>query len=332
MFIVVRLLLLVPMIFTMLTLVFVILRVIPGGDPIKALAGGKLSEDVLRNMRHELGLDKPLQVQYLEYVVNVFQGNFGTSIRTRRPVLEMILEAFPATVEYTIPTMILAIVTGVQLGAYSGYKRNRPFDLLNRISTIVVYSMPLFWLGMLLQLTFGLYLSWLPISGRIDPRIPLTRITGLLVLDSILTGNIPALIDSLLHLILPSITMMAWISCMINRVSRTEMINVLRQDFITSARSRGLPERMVLYEHALKNALVPIVTLMGLVFAWMLGGNVVAEVTFSIYGIGRLLVSAIYSRDFPLIQGCVVFYVIIVALLSLAIDIVYAYIDPRIRL
>jgi len=329
-FIITRLFLMVPMFLTLLTIVFVILHVVPG-DPVRALMGPRASEEVVNRMRHELQLDRPLYMQYITYVANLLRGDLGFSIWTRTPVLTNILQVFPATLEYSVPTIIVAALTGVSSGSLSALKRNSSYDMLNRILTIALYSLPLFWLGMILQLSFGLGLRWLPVTGRIDPRIELTRITGFNLIDSILTGNFEAFVSSISHLILPVITMMVWISCIINRIARTEMITILRQDYIAAANARGIPRNLVIYRHALRNALVPLVTMMGLIFAWLLGGTAVVEITFSIYGMGRLFITGIYNRDFPLIQGIVVFYSIIVAVISLAIDLVYAYIDPRIR-
>jgi len=328
-FIITRLVLLIPFLFFVLSVIFIILRIIPG-DPVRALFGQHVTEEGLQKLRHEVGLDKPLLNQYFDLITRVIRGDFGVSIRTRRPVLEMILACLPATVELTIPTIILSTI-GIYIGSYCATKKDTVIDVINKILTTGLYSIPVFWLGILFQLIFGVSLGWLPIGGRIDPRIPLTKVTGFVTLDCIITGNMVGFVSAIEHLILPVVTTTIWISCMLNRMTRSEMVITLKKDFIVAAKSRGIPKSIVIYKHALKNVLLPIITIMGFTFAWLLGGYVVVETTFSINGIGRLLVSAIYSRDYPLIEGCVFFYTILVGIISLVVDITYAFIDPRVK-
>jgi peptide/nickel transport system permease protein len=244
--------------------------------------------------------------------------------------LELIFESLPATVELTIPTILLSTI-GIYIGAYCATKKDTTIDVINKILTTALYSIPVFWLGIMFQLVFGVSLGWLPTGGRIDPRIPITKVTGFVLLDCLISGNMVGLVSAIEHLILPVLTTTIWISCMLNRMARSEMIVILRKDFIVAAKSRGIPKSIIIYKHALKNVLLPIITVMGFTFAWLLGGYVVIETTFSIYGLGRLLVSAINSRDYPLIEGCVFFYAILIGIVSLVIDIIYAYIDPRVK-
>lgn len=329
-YIITRLLLTIPMVLLLLSLIFVVLRVMPG-DPVNAILGPKAPEEYKQQLRAQLGLDKPIHEQYIDYLVKLAHGDLGKSLWTRRPIAEEIMEYFPATLELTLSAMVIAVLIGVFTGAYSAYKRNSPADHTLRTYAIVVYSTPIFWLGLMLQLLFGVYLKWLPICGRADPLMEPTRITGLYVLDSLLTLDFPALVSSIRHLILPSITLGIVLSGIFVRMTRANMLDVLRQDYIAAARARGIPERLVVYKHALKNSLIPIVTMMGLQFALLLGGAVLTETVFSWHGMGYYFIMRIYYRDFPAIQGATVFFALLVALVSLIVDVLYVYINPRVR-
>jgi len=329
-YIIARLLMVLPMILILLSIVFLVLHVLPG-DPVSAMLGPKAPEEQKELMRHQLGLDKHPIFQYADYIVLLSKGDFGTSILMRRPVLAELLERFPATLELTITSMIIAILIGVLAGAHSAYKQGSAFDHGYRFYAIVLWSMPIFWLGMLFQLFFGVYLGWLPMFHRDSPLMAPQTITGLHVLDSILSGNLPALSDSVAHLVLPSFTLGTVLSGIFVRLTRANMVDTLRQDYIAAARARGLPERVVVLRHALKNSFIPVLTMMGLQFALMLGGAALTERTFSWPGVATYLIERIYYRDFPAIQGAIVFYAVLVVMVSTLVDIVYAYIDPRIR-
>jgi len=249
----------------------------------------------------------------------------------QRPVLVEIFEHFPATLELSVWAFTFSVVLGVFTGLFSARRYNKPADHLIRFYGIVTYAIFIPWFGLILQLVFGLYLGWLPISGRAHPRMSPQLITGLYVLDSILTGNVPSLIDSIEHLILPTIALGIYLSGIYTRLTRTHMLEVLQKDFITAARARGLPERTVIYRHALKNAFIPILTMMGLQFALLLVGAVLTETTFSWPGMGYFLYERIGYRDFTTIQGTIVFLAVLIVLVSLVVDVIYVYIDPRIR-
>jgi len=318
------------MIFILLTIVFYVLRMMPG-DPVIAMLGEKASPKLIEEMRIKLGLNKPLLYQYIDYVTNVLRGNFGLSTWTRRPVLDEILDRFPATLELAIAATIVSIGIGIIGGALAAYREKTIVDLAFRLFGIISYSLFIPWFGMILQMIFSVHLRLLPLSGRIDPLLRPKRITGLYVLDSLLTGNFKALSSAISHLILPSITLGIVLSGIYIRLTRNSMIEILRQDFITAARARGVSENTVLVRHALKNTLIPLLTMMGLQFALLLGGAVLTETTFSWPGMGTFLLERIDYRDFPAIQGTIIFYGILVALVSLIVDVLYAYIDPRIR-
>jgi peptide/nickel transport system permease protein len=260
------------------------------------------------------------------------RGNLGNSlIWGRRPIAVEILEHFPATLELTIASMIVMLVVGVFTGAQSAYRRNSAVDYGLRTYGIVIYSIPIFWFGMVLQLIFGVYLKWLPIAGRIDPFLSPRTITGLYTIDSLLAGNMLGFVSAAQHLILPSLTLGLVLSGIFTRLTRVNMLDVLRQDFIAAARARGLSEGTVLYKYALRNAFIPILTMIGLQFALLLAGAVLTETTFSWPGMGSYLIERISYRDFPAIQGGVVFFAALVAAVSVAVDMIYAFLDPRIR-
>jgi len=330
-YLITRVLLSLPMIIILLSIIFIVLRVMPG-DPVLAMLGDKAPMQQVEAMRHQLGLDRPLYIQFLDYVSNLARGDFGNSlIWGKRPVIVEIFEHFPATLELTIASMIVMLLVGVLTGAQAAYRRNSLVDYGLRTYGIVIYSLPIFWFGMVLQLIFGVYLRWLPIAGRIDPFLSPRGVTGLYTIDSLIAGDLLGFVSAVQHLILPSLTLGLVLSGIFTRLTRVHMLDVLRQDFVTAARARGLKENTVLYKHALKNAFIPILTMIGLQFALLLAGAVLTESTFSWPGMGSYLVERISYRDFPAIQGAVVFFAVLVAAVSVTVDMIYAYWDPRIR-
>ena len=326
-----RILLAIPMIFLLLGIVFIVMRV--AGDPVGAALGGRAVPPAqLEQLRERLGLNKPLYAQFFDYVWQLLHLNLGNSmIGGERPVLVEIMEHFPATVELSIFSFTLSVLIGIFSGVYSARRRNKPADYSIRLYGIVTYALFIPWFGMILQLIFGVHLGWLPTSSRIDVLMAPKTITGLYVLDSILTLNLRSLVSALKHLILPSVTLGIYLSGIYTRLTRTNMLEVLQKDFIRAARARGLSERTVIYKHALKNAFIPILTMMGLQFAIMLAGAILTETTFSWPGMGLFLTKRIFERDFTTVQGAIVFFGLFVVIISLVVDIIYVYIDPRIR-
>ncbi len=325
-----RLLLLIPVLIGVSILIFVIVRLTPG-DPARILAGEHATEEYVQTTREQWGLDKPMYVQYYIWFKSLLRGDLGRSITTHSPVTEEIFNRFPATLELSLFAMALAILIGVLAGIISAIRQYSFFDYFSMTVALFGISMPVFWLGLMLMFVFGLWLNILPISGRINVMIPLQNITGLYVLDSILTLNIPALGSSLLHLILPGIALGTIPMAMIARITRSSMLEIIRQDFIRTERAKGLPERMVIYKHALKNALIPIITVIGMEFGLLLGGAILTETVFAWPGLGRYTVDAVYARDYPAIQGSVLFIAFIFVVVNLITDVLYAYINPRIR-
>ncbi len=332
-YIITRILLTIPMLLILVTLVFFILRVMPG-DPVLAMMRPGTPKEYLDQIRHEMGIDKPLAVQYVDYLADLAQGHLGTSLAPvkGRPVAEDLEEKFPATLELSIVSMIITALVGIFTGAYAAYKRRSPIDYTFRLYSIIIYAIPVFWLGLMLQLIFGVYLHWLPVAGRVDNLTYVPKhITGLYLFDSLVTGNWRSFWNVLKHITLPSVTLGLYLSGIFTRLTRSNMLDTLQQDFVTAARARGIPEQQVVLKHALKNAFIPILTMMGLQFALLLAGAVLTESTFSWPGLGRFLVERISYRDFPSIQGTVAFFALLVALVSLTVDILYSYLDPRIR-
>jgi peptide/nickel transport system permease protein len=334
-YIVARILLAIPMLVILLTAVFLILRILPG-DPILALWGGHTPpQATLDEARRALGLDQPLPVQYWNYLSGVFRGQLGISIGELyrgQPVWFQISERLPATIEIAIGAMLGASGVGVLAGVTAGARRDTWVDVVLRIYGTIIWVIPIFWLGLILQLVFGVWLRWLPPHARWTGADFPVRVTGLYTLDSLLEGNFSHFIKALAHLVLPSLTLGLVLSGFFTKTVRANMMRTITADYTDAARARGIPRRLIVYRHAFKNALVPVVTLLGLQFAILFAGAVLTEVTFSIEGIGRLLLNSITSKDMTMIQGVVVVYAVIIVVVSLVVDVLGAFIDPRIRL
>jgi peptide/nickel transport system permease protein len=320
------------MIFLLLSLVFLVLRVMPG-DPVLLHFERNADPVLVAAMRTRLGLDQPILVQYITYLVGFFRGDFGLSMEDYGPISFQIATRFPATLELTIYSMLFAVLLGVFLGVQSSKRYDSLADNSIRLFGIVTYAIPVFFLGMVLQLVFAISLHMLPTGLRFLPGYdPPTRITGLYTIDSLLTGNVWAFGVSVRYLILPSVTLGTVLCGVFIRLTRTNMLETLRMDYVVAADARGLRESTVTYRYALRNAFLPVLTMIGLQLAALLAGAVLTETTFSWPGLGSYLVSRIYHRDYTAIQGTVALFGIFVALVSLVVDVLYAVLDPRIRL
>jgi ABC-type dipeptide/oligopeptide/nickel transport system permease component len=296
-----RLLLTVPVVVGVSILIFLIIRLIPG-DPAIAIAGVHATNEYIEQIRKDLYLDRSLAVQYAIFVRNLARGDLGNSTMTRRPVVVELRERFPRTVELTLLAMLIASVVGISAGIISATRRYSIFDNISMLVALFGVAAPVFWLALMLQLLFAVHLGWLPATGRGTFR----------------------------HLILPAITLGLASAGLIARITRSSMLEVLRQDFITTARAKGLTEKVVVYKHAFKNALIPVVTIMGLQFGILLGGAVLTETVFAWPGVGRLLVDSILARDYPVVQGAVLVLAVTFVLINLIVDLIYAFLDPRI--
>lgn len=329
-FILKRIFLMLIVMFGVATIVFFITHIIPA-DPVGAILGGNAPIERVDEMRHQLGLDKPIPLQFIDYINGLVHADFGISLTSNRPVLTDIINYFPATIELAIASMIFAVVVGVVLGVFSAIYRNKSIDHFSRIFSILGVSMPVFWLGLLLLLLFYYHLDWLPGGGRNSIFIFPTRITGLVLLDSIISGNWNVFWDGLSHIILPSFVLGYYEAAIVARIMRASMLDILRQDFIRTAKSKGLPKGLVIYRHALKNALIPVVTVIGLSFGSLLSGAVLTETIFSWPGLGRYIVNALLVLDYPAVTGGTLFIAFVYSLANLIVDISYAVLDPRMR-
>lgn len=327
-----RLLLAPLMILTITTLVFLLLRATPG-DPVDAILGPRALQSEKDKLREAMGLDAPLWLQYLRYLGNLFQLDLGTSFASQgQTVWRIIQEHFPATVELTLFSMLVAVVVGVTVGSLAASRPNTSVDVGGRLFGILTYAVPMYWFGMILQLIFAVQLNWFPLGSRFPLSLPAPDgPTGLYVVDSLLHGNLNQCWTALYYLTLPSLTLGLLISGIFERMVRVNLKQTLRADYVEAARARGISEFRIVMVHALRNALIPVITVLGLTFASLLGGAVLTEVTFSWPGLANRLYEAISQRDYPVVQGIMVFFGAIVALASIAIDILNAYIDPRIR-
>ncbi len=327
-----RILATIPLMTGVAVVVFVVMRLIPG-DPVDIIIGqgGAATQQDLDRLRQEFHLDQPLLKQLALFVGDVARGDLGTSFVKRRPVVRVLLDALPATVELAGAALLLSLLVALPIGILSATRQSSLLDRFSMAGAFLGISMPAFWLGIMLILLLAVRLDWLPTSGRIGFAASLRPVTGFYVLDSVITGNWTALGDSLRHLFLPALTLGAGLMAIIARVMRASMVEVLREQYVLVARSKGLAERAVILQHGLRNALIPTVTVVGLQTGVLLGGNMIVETVFGWPGMGRVVVDAIFSRDYPLVQGAVMLYTLIFILVNLLVDILYTYLNPRIE-
>lgn len=332
-FLITRLLLTIPMVWVLITVVFVVLRVLPG-DPILSELGPKATAEQVERIRIRMGLNKPLIVQYGEFLWDVVTLDFGNALtQGERPIRDELGEKLPATIELTVPAIIFTAVFGILSGSYAAKNRKKFPDYALRLFSIVIYSIPIFFLGLVFQIIFSVRLGILPLYGRLDPMVQVnfTSPTNFYVLDALLTKDWVALKSAVSHLIMPSITLGLALTGVFIRLTRVNMIEILQNDFIIAGRARGISERILTYKHALRNTFIPILTLIGLQFAILMAGAVLTETTFSWPGMGRYLVERIQLRDYTAVQSTVAVFALFVAGISLIMDVLYAFVDPRIR-
>ena len=331
-FVITRLLLLPLTLWVVASILFALLRIVPG-DPVDAVLGPRASEATREQMRQTLGLTGSLWDQYLSYIGQLLQLDLGTSISsTGKPVWDIIGHFFPASFELAIAGLLVSLILAVPLGLLAATRPGSPIDSTTRTTGILTYAIPVFWIGMLFQLVFGVYLRWFPIGSRLPIAVsPPPTVTGLYIVDAMLSGQWATLGAIFHHLAMPAFTLGIVLAGVFARMIRAHMLTVLDLPFIAAARAKGLSEWRVVLLHAGRNALVPILTVVGLALASLMGGALLTEVTFSWPGLASRLVQAISERDYPVVQGLVVFFASIVVTVSLLLDILNAYIDPRIR-
>ncbi|WP_204517613.1 ABC transporter permease [Brevibacillus fulvus] len=325
-----RVLMLIPVLLGMSIIVFSIIHAIPG-DPALTILGEKASPKAVEEFREVLGLNKPLYEQYFLFLKDILTGNLGVSLHTKAEITSEIGPYLAATVELTVFSMIFAIFIGVNAGIISAWKQNSWFDYICMLIALIGVSMPIFWLGLMEQWFFAQELKWLPSVGRDSSRDPVTAITQFYIIDTILAGRWDQLKDVISHLILPGIALGTIPMAIIARITRSSMLEVMRSDYIRTARAKGLGQFFVVYKHALKNAFIPILTIIGLQTGLLLGGAVLTETIFGWPGIGRYIYTAIGNRDYPVIQSGILVIATIFVVINLLVDLLYALIDPRIK-
>jgi peptide/nickel transport system permease protein len=329
-FVVRRLLLLVPILLGLSILLFLWIRALPGG-PAESLLGERATPEAIEQIERVYGLDRPIHEQYLKYLQNLLQGDLGTSIVSRRPVTEEIQRRFPATVELAAAAMIFAVVFGVPLGFVAAKRYGTAVDHGSLAASLIDISIPVFFLAILLKYVFAVKLGWLPTIGRQDVLISAEHPTGFYVLDGILTLNFEAAWDAFLHLILPAIALGSIPLAIIARITRASVLDVQNEDYVRTARAKGMAPRIVDRRHVFRNAMLPVVTIIGLQIGLLLSGAILTETVFAIPGMGSWLAGAIEARDYPVLQGGILFVAVVFVLVNLLVDVSYGLLDPRIR-
>jgi peptide/nickel transport system permease protein len=310
--------------------VFLTMHILPG-DVATLLLGERASVEQLERLRHQLGVDQPIYVQYSRFLIDALRGDFGTSLRTNHPVFDDVWNAFPVTIQLSLAALTFAVAIGVPLGALAAIRPLSRFDNLVMTVTLFGVSMPIFWLGLMMILIFAATLNWLPIGGLMPIGVEPPRVTGMTVVDSIISGRVDLVLLSLKYLALPAATLGTIPIALITRITRSEMLSVESADHVRTARAKGLPERRVVLRHVLRNALIPVVTVIGLQLGLLLSGAVLTETIFSLPGLGRLMVNAILARDYPTVQAAALLTAFVFVMVNLLVDLSYAYLDPRIR-
>ncbi|MHA7880205.1 MAG: ABC transporter permease [Saccharospirillum sp.] len=327
-----RLLQLIPVLLGVSLIVFIMMALTPG-DPVDIMIGDQnVSAEQEAAMRSDLGLDRPIHERFGIFLSNAVQGDFGQSFYHRRPVSEVIAERLPATIELTLVALLIALITSIPLGVIAAIKKNSWIDRSATVFSLLGVSLPGFWFGILLLMVFAVNFNLLPVSGRISYSNQVEPITHFLLIDTLLRGRLDAFWEALKHIILPAITLGLPMTAILTRVTRTSMLEVLRQDYVTFAEAKGLSRRKVMFRHALKNALIPTVSVAAIETGSLLGGNMIVETVFGWPGLGRLVVESIFVRNYPLVQAAVLFYAVTYVLLNFTADILYTKLNPRVKL
>ena len=319
-----------PVLLGLLIFVSLLIEFIPG-DPARTMLGQHVSEATLEALRERMGLNRPFYVRFGLYLGNLFQGDWGNSIREGRPIFKILTERFPATFELSLFAMLFSSLVGVSLGIISAWRQYSIWDYSGMLIALVGISMPVFWLGLMMIYLFSLKIGIMPFSGRLTTGSAFSPVSGFYALDALITLNWTALKDVLWHLIMPAIALGTIPMAMTTRMTRSSMLEVLRQDYVNTARAKGLRENVVVMKHALKNALIPVVTVVGLNFGLLLGGAILTETVFAWPGLGTWLLDSINARDYPAVQGGVLFIGAVFIIINLLVDLSYAWINPRIK-
>jgi peptide/nickel transport system permease protein len=340
-----RLISVIPTLIGVTLVIFLFQRLIPG-DPAVAMLGEHATEENVARIREQFGLNRPpfldrdaladgdlagfFDSQYVRYFRRLVHLDLGDSIHRRIAVAETLKERFPATLELSLLSMMIALMIGIPAGIASASRRNSTIDGVTMVGSLIGVSMPIFWLGIMLIMLFSVFLNWLPSGARLSTGVEIQTITNLLLLDSLLTGNLTGFVDALKHIVMPAVALATIPAAIITRMTRSSMLDVLQEDYIRTASAKGLAERVVLFRHALKNAFLPVITIIGIQAGTLLAGAVLTETIFSWPGIGKWVYDAILGRDYPIVQGVTLLIALIFLLVNLAVDLSYAVLDPRI--
>jgi peptide/nickel transport system permease protein len=341
-----RLISVIPTLMGVTIIIFLLLRLIPG-DPAIAMLGEHAAQENVERIREQLGLNRPLFLdkealrqgdikgffdsQYIRYLGRLVQGDLGNSIHRRIAIADELKLRFPATIELALLSMLIAILVGVPVGITSAARRGSWLDSVSMVGSLIGVSMPIFWLGLMEIMLFAVFLHWFPSGGRLNPTIEVKRMTNFFLIDCIITGNGEALVNALKHLVMPALALATIPTAIIARMTRSSTLDVLQEDYIRTARAKGLRESVVLFRHALKNAFLPVITIIGLQTGSLLAGAVLTETIFSWPGIGKWIYDAILGRDYPIVQSGTLLITFVIVLVNMLVDISYAFLDPRIR-
>ena len=326
-----RIMILIPTLLGVSVIVFMMLHLTPG-DPAEMLLGERATPAALEQIREHLGLNQPLYVQYGMFLKRLMRGDLGETIWTRQKVWIEVKQRFPATIELSLVALFISCVAGIILGIISATKQYSVFDYVSMIGALAGVSMPIFWLGLVFMLIFSLNLGWLPLSGRLSIGVDLDVVTNFYILDAVITRNWPAFKDAVWHIIMPAVTLSTIPTAIVARMTRSAMLDVLRQDYIKTAKAKGLSQLKVIFKHALRNAMIPVVTTIGLQFGVLLGGAILTETIFAWPGVGKWMYDAVMQRDYMVIQGGTLFIAGLFVVINLFVDVLYAVINPRISI
>lgn len=325
-----RILLLIPLLVGLSVLIFAWVRVLPGG-PAAALAGQQATAEQVAQIAEELGLNKPILEQYGVFLNNVIHLDFGVSTQTARPVTEELLQRFPASIELALSSMIIALIVGIPLGYFAARKHDTWMDNVSVVGSLIGVTVPVFFLAFVLKYIFAVQLNWLPPSGRLNPRIITEHPTGFYVLDGLVTGNWNVMLDAMAHLALPALALSTIPLAIITRIARASVLEVLHADYVRTAEAKGLKRRIIAFRHVLRNAMIPVVTITGLLLGGLVSATVLTESVFAFPGVGRFIADAVLQRDYAVIQGFVVIIGCAYAVINLIVDLLYGILDPRVR-
>lgn len=326
-----RIMIMIPTLLGVTIIVFLMLHATPG-DPAELLMGERATEESLQQLRDHLGLNEPLYVQYGMFMGRLLKGDLGETIWTRQKVWTEVKQRFPATIELSLVALFISCFAGMILGIISATKQYSIFDYVSMVGALAGVSMPIFWLGLVFMLIFSLNLGWLPLSGRLSIGIDLDMVTNFYILDAVITRNWPAFKDAVWHIIMPAVTLSTIPTAIVARMTRSAMLDVLRQDYIKTAKAKGLSQLAVIFKHALRNAMIPVITTIGLQFGVLLGGAILTETIFAWPGVGKWMYDAVMQRDYMVIQGGTLFIAGLFVIINLCVDVLYAVVNPRISI